>query len=72
MGRWGKGDGEGDNDMVCNPHTMSSNFLSPYCLTMQCATHMLCHLIFNPSILLDDAACNPHAVLSIFYSLHIA
>ena len=36
--------------------------------TTQCATHTLCCLvifIFNSSMLIDDAACNPHAVSSI-------
>jgi len=142
VGRRGKGDLEGDDDTVCNPHTVSSYFFSsvlfddvvcnphamssffssvlfddvacnPHamssisfpqcCLMMQCATHMPCHLflflsvvwqrsvqptccvvyffpqcclttrcathtphcLFLPSMLLDDAVCNPHATLSI-------
>ena len=64
MGRKGKGDLEGDDDMACNPHAMSSISFPQCCLTTQRATHMP-HRLFLPLMLLDNAMCNPHAVSSI-------
>ena len=45
MGRRGKGDREGDDDAVCNPHAVSSISFPLCCLMMQHAAHML-HCLF--------------------------
>jgi len=47
-----------------NPHATSSISFPQCCLTIQRAIHMPRRL-FLPSMLLDDAACNPHAASSI-------
>ena len=45
VGRRGKGDREGDNDAVCNPHAVSSISFPLCCLMTWCATHTL-HCLF--------------------------
>ena len=47
MGKRGKGDREGDDNAVCNPHTVSSIYFPLCCLMMWHATHMLCHLFLS-------------------------
>ena len=47
--------------------------IPPCCLVTRRATHTLCHLfifIFISSMLFDDAVCNPHAPLSIYFYFH--
>ena len=66
VGRKGKGDLEGDDDAVCNPHAVSSYFFSSVLFDdAVCNPHAMSS--FFSSVLFDDAACNPHAVSSISF-----
>ena len=68
MGRRGKGDSEGDDDAVCNPHAALSISFPLCCLIMWHATHTLRHLFYSLHIV-DDAVCNPHTASSISFSM---
>jgi len=66
VGRKGKGDLEGDDDVACNPHAVSSYFFSSVLFDdVVCNPHTMSS--FFSSVLFDDMACNPHATSSISF-----
>ena len=69
VGRRGKGDREGDNNAVCNPHAASSISFPLLFDDMACNPHTVSSILFPPCCLMMQ--CATHTPHRLFLSLHV-
>ena len=68
VGRRGKGDREGDDNAVCNPHATSSISFPLCCLMTWCATHTLHHLFYSLHVVWWCGMQPTHHIIYFFLS----